>query len=209
MQSPVDHLVYAAPSLDRGMDGIERLLGVRPAPGGKHVGLGTHNALLSLGFGAYIEVIAPDPEQPPPAQPLPFGLTTITEPRLVTWAVSVTGIDDRVAAARDAGYEPGNPIPMSRKLPGGSELRWRIALRADRPGDGIVPFLIEWDPGPAHPSRTAPAGGRLVAFEAEHPHPETVQPILDALSVDLPLTQAARPALIATIEAPAGTVLLS
>jgi hypothetical protein len=209
MRSPVDHLVYGAPSLERGMDEIERLLGVRPAPGGKHVGIGTHNALLSLEFGAYLEVIAPDPEQPPPSSPLPFGLATLSEPRLITWAVSVTGIEERVAAARAAGYDPGGVVPMGRRLPDGSELRWRLALRPEGPGDGIVPFLIEWEPGPSHPSRAAPAGGRLINLEAEHSHPETLQPIFDALEIDLPLTEAARPALIATIEAAGGTVVLT
>ncbi len=47
--SRVDHLVYAVPDLDRGIAYIEQLLGIRATLGGRHVGRGTHNALLALG----------------------------------------------------------------------------------------------------------------------------------------------------------------
>jgi hypothetical protein len=97
---------------------------------------------------------------------------------------------------------------MTRRLPGGGELRWRLTLPRVRAGDGLVPFLIEWEPGP-HPSQTSPGGALLTELQGEHPQPDAVQPLLDALGVHLPLTESARPALIATIEGPNGTVLLS
>jgi hypothetical protein len=204
----LDHLVYAVRDLNAGIASIERLIGVRAAPGGKHTGRGTHNALLSLGTGSYLEIIAPDPEQPPPAEPRPFGLDRLREPRLVTWAVRVLDIDERVRNAIAAGYDPGPVVPLSRKLPDGSELRWRLTLPTVRGGDGLVPFLIEWEPG-LHPSQTAPSGAVLAELQGEHPHPESVLPLLEAIGVDLPLIESARPALIATIEGPNGTVLLS
>jgi hypothetical protein len=204
----LDHLVYAVRDLPAGIDYIERLAGVLATAGGKHASGGTHNALLSLGSGSYLEIIAPDPEQPAPAEPRPFGIDSLREPRLVTWAVRVDNLDSRIEAARGAGYDPGAAIAMSRRTPEGGELRWRLTLPKVRAGDGLVPFMIEWEPGEP-PSECAPAGATLVELQGEHPHPDAVLPLLHAMGVRLTLTEAARPALIATIEGPNGTVLLS
>jgi hypothetical protein len=207
-QGSIDHLVYAVPDLDAGIAQIERLLGVRAARGGKHTGRGTHNALLSLGGSSYLEIIAPDPHQADPPTPRAFGLDRRREPGLVTFAVRVPDIEHRAEQARAAGYDPGLILTMSRHLPNGDELRWELSANLELPGDGVVPFLIQWEPG-HHPSETAPAGARLVDLEAEHPRPQVVNVMLEALGVELTVTESARPALIATIEGPNGTVVLT
>jgi hypothetical protein len=204
----VDHLVYAAPELKAAVAAMEPRLGVRAGYGGKHTGRGTHNALISLGGDSYLELIAPDPEQPAPAEPRAFGLDTLREPGLVAWAMAVVDIEAAAEAARNDGYDPGPVVAMSRALPGGGELRWRLTLRRQPAGGGLVPFLIEWETA-SHPSATAPGGCRLAALSAEHPHPDSVAPMLAALRADLAVEEAARPALIATIEGPRGTVVLS
>ncbi|HEY5641090.1 MAG TPA: VOC family protein [Dehalococcoidia bacterium] len=205
----VDHLVYAAPSLDAGVTAMTERLGVTAAYGGKHTGIGTHNALLSLGNNIYLEIIAPDPDQPPPGEPLPFGLGDLHEPGLAAWALAVSDIEGRAEAARKAGYDPGPVIAIKRALPDGGELSWRLTIRRPIAGDGLVPFLIEWDAGGPHPSASSPAGCRLTDLTAEHPHPDEVSHMLSALGADLPLAEAPRPALIATIEGPHGTVVLT
>src|SRR5579872_4069529 len=81
----IDHLVYATPDLDRGISEIEATLGVKATPGGQHPGGGTRNALVSLGPTTYLEIFAPDPTQPAPEKPRPFGLDNLKRSRLVTW----------------------------------------------------------------------------------------------------------------------------
>jgi hypothetical protein len=103
----VDHLVYAAPELQVGIDRIESVLGVRATPGGQHPGRGTRNALLSLGPGTYLEIIGPDPEQPTPAQPRPFGIDDLKEPRLVTWAAKGKELEHLASEAGRGGVKLG------------------------------------------------------------------------------------------------------
>ena len=204
----LDHLVYAAPELERAVDEIERRVGVKPAFGGTHAGGLTHNALLSLGPGSYLEIIAPVSGGKAAAGALPFGLETLDEPRLVTWAVAVEDVERRVEAARAAGYDPGEMVESGRDLPDGSRLRWQLVVRAQPAADGIVPFLIHWMSEP-HPSATAPKGCQFVALRAEHPEPESVRATLEALGVDLSVREGSIPRLIATLETPNGRVELS
>jgi hypothetical protein len=90
----VDHLVYATPDMNVGIDTLERLLGVRATAGGQHPGLGTRNALIALGPSAYIEIIGPDPDQPKPAEPRRFGLDDLKAPTLLTWVAKGSQLDD-------------------------------------------------------------------------------------------------------------------
>ena len=102
----IDHLVYAVPDLQAAVADVAERFGVRAQPGGRHIGLGTHNALLALGPQTYLEIIAPDPEQPEPAAPRPFGIDGVSHGRLARWAVACDDIDEAVAAARSQGYDP-------------------------------------------------------------------------------------------------------
>ncbi|WP_329410113.1 VOC family protein [Nocardia vinacea] len=140
-------------------------------------GRGTRNFLLGLGDGSYLEIIGIDPDQPEPAQPRPFGLDELTEPRLVTWAVQVTDIDAVVAAARTAGFDPGDASVMSRTTPDGRIMQWRLTLQV-----------------------------KLRSLAAIHPDPATISTRLHALSADLEVRPGTKPTILATIAGPAGTL---
>ncbi len=203
----LDHLAYGVPDLDAARDELEERLGIRPMPGGQHRGISTHNAILALGEGVYLEVIAPDPNQPPPSRPRPFGLDALVDPRLVAWAAKAPDIDGRVKRARAAGYDPGNIIGLGRDLPDGGRLQWRLTFPDELEGDGLVPFLIDWGSAP-HPSVTAPQGCTLLSLRGEHPQPELVRPLLQALEVNLDVARGAAAVLIATLMTPKGEVQL-
>ena len=198
-------MAYGVPDLDAACHELAERLGVRPAPGGQHRGIGTHNAILALGEGVYLEVIAPDPNQPPPSRPRPFGLDALVDPRLVAWAARAPDIESRVEKARAAGYDPGNVIKLGRDLPDGGRLEWRLTFPGELAGDGLVPFLIDWGSAP-HPSVIAPQGCSLLSLRGEHPEPELVKPLLQALEVDLDVAKGRAPTLVATLQTPNGEI---
>ncbi len=205
-----DHLVVAALDLEMGCDWVEQQLGVRPQPGGRHVAMGTHNAVLSLGPRFYLEVIAVDPEGDAPARPRWFDLdeprmkAALAEgPQLVHW-VARTGEIDAVAARLP---DLGAVTPMAR-----GEFNWRITIPADghRPGRGLVPTMIEW-PGTRHPADgLTDRNLRLVALGAEHPDPAPVRRDLAALGLSdtLKVTYGKSPRLAAMIRTARGVATI-
>lgn len=203
----VDHLVYATPDLNRGVEEIEKLLGVRATPGGQHPGLGTRNALIALGPAIYLEIIAPDPEQPAPKAPRPFGIDGLKDSRLVAWAAKYANLEDLRARAARNRVSLGEVTSGSRRRTDGVLLSWRYTDPRTVLADGLVPFFIDWGQSP-HPAQTAAQGGSLVTLRAEHPDTQRVQSLLRALDLDIHVQSGARPALIATIETPRGVVEL-
>ncbi|HKW01428.1 MAG TPA: VOC family protein [Vicinamibacterales bacterium] len=204
----VDHLVFAVSDLDAGIARIEMLVGVRASAGGQHPGRGTRNALIALGPASYLEIIGPDPDQPKPDGPRPFGIDDLKTPRLVTWAAKGTNLDQLVTDARTKGVTYGLATPGSRRRPDGVLLTWRTTNPADASaGDGLMPFFIDWGAS-AHPSASAATGATLVGLRAEHPEPDRVLAMLRAVGVELPVTRGPVAVLVATIAGPKGRVEL-
>jgi hypothetical protein len=155
----------------------------------------------------YLELIAPDPGQPPPPHPRWFGLDSLDAPHLVTWAARCDDVDQRAAAARAAGLQLGEARGGRRELSDGEVVSWRLTYPDLRLGSGLVPFLIDWGKS-RHPSRTAPGGVRLVALRAEHPDPPIILGQLHHLGLELRVAPGPVPALIAVLDTPRGSVEL-
>ena len=159
----LDHLAIAAKTLEAGRDVVEQALGVRLQPGGQHPHFGTHNLLLGLEGGLYLEVIAIDPEAPKPDYPRWFDLDRFQgAPRLNNWICRT----DDMAGALAALPQAGRPIALSR-----GDLRWQMAVPEDGilPYDGMYPALIEWQCA-THPAGLLRATGcKLLRLTVSHP----------------------------------------
>ena len=198
----LDHLIYAVPDLEAAVAHFEAKLGAAPRAGGKHDGLGTHNALLSVGVQRYVELIAADPEQPAPMHPRPFGLDGLERARLVTWAVRSSDIAADVERSRQAGFDPGLVLDVSRQQPNGVRVAWKLSLRAEPYGDGLVPFVIDWGQA-AHPAEVG-ARCSLEGFRGFHPDPDSIRSALDALGVSFEVAIGGAPQLRAVVVGPSG-----
>jgi hypothetical protein len=207
----LDHLVVAATTLADGIGFVAHMTGAVPQPGGRHLAMGTHNALLRLGDRVYLEIIAVDPEGAKPPRPRWFDLDDVAlrgeigeRPRLIHW---VARTDDIERAAAASPVPLGTVTPMER-----GDYRWRITIPADgkRPAKGIVPTLIQWDVS-VHPAdRLAPSNVSIVQLAASHPEPAPVRAALAALGLaeTLSVSYDREVRLVAMLRTPRGVVTL-
>jgi hypothetical protein len=205
--SRIDHLVYATPDLEAGVNTIERLLGVRAAPGGSHPQWGTANALLSLGDSVYLEIIGPDPAQPDFLGQRVFGIDQVEGSRLTAWAARGENLDSLAGIPLVGEERIGQAFPASRQRPDGVTINWVLTDPRVRIADGLVPFFIDWL-DTQHPALVTPAGAILTGFRVEHPQPVFVAQQFAALGLEVSITEANEAAIVATITGPDGEVEL-
>jgi catechol 2,3-dioxygenase-like lactoylglutathione lyase family enzyme len=199
----LDHVILGCNDLDRGIAFVEDHTGVRAAFGGVHPGRGTRNALLSLGQRRYLEIMAPDPDQPDAKDPLALHLRKLSEPQITGWAVHPGDLGSFAKKLRDAGVAFEGPSPGSRKRPDGHVLQWQSLTLKDNLS-WLLPFFIEWSADSLHPSADAPAGCRLIRFEAVTPEPDKLAKTAALLLLDLPIIKGEKSQLRAIIAGPRG-----
>ncbi len=204
--SQVDHIIYATQDLAATVDDFEARLGVRAVPAGSSPGRGTHSALLALGDGKYLEIVAPDPTQQPPLR-LPWYFKGLKTPRIVLWAAKGVSLDSLRTTAVARGVPLGEVMSSSRTRPDGVVLNWRFTSPRVPIADGVVPFFIDWGDTP-HPSQSSPAGVRLKTFRGEHPDAHLVRRMLRQVGLRLPIRNADRPGLVAVLVGPGGQLEL-
>lgn len=204
----LDHLVFAVADLDEGIAQLEAATGVRAQFGGAHPGQGTHNAVIALGPRVYLEILAPDPNQPNPRSLPSLGLSETRRSRMVGWALNAPDLEGLIASAGAKGFPMVGPTSGGRQRPDGYQLSWRIATLADtRIGDGLAPFFIDWG-ATEQPTVRSPKGARLVSLRAQYLAPQSVQAVFDALDIPLMVEGGAEPALIAVLDTPRGRIEL-
>lgn len=207
----LDHLVLGARTLGDGVAWVAEKFGVAPQPGGRHLPMGTYNALLRLDGKRYLEILAIDPDGDVPFQARWFGMDDVhvrqaiaDEPKLLNWIARCNDID---AAA---GIDPriGPVHPMTR-----GDFHWRITIPTDGAcaENGLLPTLLQWGV-PMHPTERLPDQNcRLLKLAGAHPAPEKLLTVLRQLDLtgEIELAKAETAQLWADIETPGGLVRLS
>jgi catechol 2,3-dioxygenase-like lactoylglutathione lyase family enzyme len=134
MLTAIDHLVTVVPELDAAISSY-RELGFTVTPGGRHP-IGTHNALIGLADGSYLELIAffePNPQHRWYRRLQEGG-------GLIDFCMQTDDVDGDVEAFRDAGVPISDRRPLSRVRPDGYTVRWTLSIPDDHAG--VAPFLI-------------------------------------------------------------------
>jgi len=135
----VDHALIAVEDLDAGMRTYEQL-GFQVMRGGSHPQHGTHNALVPLADGAYLELMGvwdgALARQQPHTNRVLEALNG--DDRLALFALDSDDLDADVAQVRQRGFNISDPLPGERERPDGERVAWRTA----HPNDPRLPFLI-------------------------------------------------------------------
>ena len=139
----LDHLVYAASSLEQGIEAIYEATGMTATAGGSHPGNGTCNALLSLGSSCYLEIMAAD-FSVEIAGTLGEQLAGISQPGLCKWALGSNNLATLNTRLNEVGYQTLGPVDMGRTTADGRQLQWQLLFTGDLSFGNEMPFIIDW-----------------------------------------------------------------
>ena len=209
MRYRIDHFVWGAPDLAQGCEQLADLLGCKPVLGGQHPGMGTQNALLSLGDGIYLEIIAPR-EDPGPEGSLGHKIGALTAPGLITWVLRTDSLAE--VAERSGKCEPKltalGPMPTQRKTPAGDTLSWELLFLGGHAFGGLLPFFIDWQ-DTIHPSHTTPIAAQFVSLDIASPNAAELNLAFETLEIEQRVASARNATLTLELQTGAGTVTLN
>ena len=160
----------------------------------------THNKLMGLADGLYLEAIAINPSAPKPERPRWFDLDNFSgAPRLSNWICRSDALDQDMALLPNG---IGQAVQLTR-----GDLRWQMVV----PESGLLPFnnlcpaLIRWQTN-IHPAQTlAPTGCRLRRLIVSHPDVHVLQANVDrALTDERIVYEVGAMSLVAEFETPHG-----
>lgn len=194
----LDHIAVSGESLEEAVETIESALGVAMQPGGAHEIFGTHNRLLGLDDGSYIEAIAVDPSAPRPQRARWFDLDHFSGPaRLTNWICRSDDLSTELWRLPLA----GDPVHLTR-----GNLAWLMAVpqNGGLPYDNLHPALIQWKS--PHPSAVLTrCGCALRRLIVTHPEALALRRILAPVFDDpRVIYEPGTPALVAEIDTPHG-----
>ncbi|UWQ77862.1 VOC family protein [Leisingera sp. S132] len=199
----LDHLAVAGGTLDEAVAHTEDALGIPLGPGGAHARYGTHNRLIGLGDGLYLEAIAIDPDSEPEEQPRWFNLDRFEGPaRLNNWILRSGNLEAEKPLLPPHAQRH---VAMQR-----GDLSWLMTVPDDGflPFDNIFPAVLQWQ-GEPPAGRLPQSGCRLSRLILSHPEAAALQAALDRIISDPRIAvEPGAPAMMAEFETPHGRRVL-
>lgn len=150
----LDHVVLAACDLDAAMLQFENMTGIKPTPVGPLQGLGAKTAHVGLDDNRYLEILAPDMENP---GPLGDELATLKPGTLTPYHYSIRSSE--VSRLIEGyvydvlGWDPDH-IAMVQALPDGSIRQWDLLTMYGHDVGGVAPCYVKWKDPAQHPTAT-------------------------------------------------------
>lgn len=132
MSFRIDHVVILVRDLAQASEQYTNL-GFTVTPGGEHSDGATHNALVALADGSYLELIAFKRDAPKHR----WWRHVARGAGLIDWALLPSDIAEDIAEAAERGVSYSGPIDGGRTRPDGAELHWQTGL----PPTDDLPFL--------------------------------------------------------------------
>lgn len=197
----IDHIMLGIDDLDRGVKAFEEATGVKPVYGGKHP-RGTHNALVSLGDGTYVEIIAVQKGVSPPEDYA--GLAELHTLTPIGWAVSSKDSTELRKRLNAAGMFVTESSPGSRTTPAGKTLSWQTFNLKNNFEE--APFFIVWSAQTPHPSTTSPGGCTLQQWRIAGPHQKNLEQLRHTLELRADFADAKATAMRLALACPKGAV---
>lgn len=206
MNINIDHIVWACPDLESGIEAFEAMTGVRADGGGRHPELGTHNALIHLGNRCYLEIVAPDPNQA--SGPWGRSLQELTEPSLLHWVIARPNLADYTSGLSGLIGGHNEITGISRQHPTLGLLRWELLMLPKHDFGCLVPFLINWGES-THPTELLKHICTLMGVRITTPHLPDISRIGSWLGFNADYEEGNESKLEVVIETPNGEITLA
>lgn len=140
MKPGLDHVLVAVDDVAAAVEAF-RTLGFAAAAGGTHPAFGTHNGLVPLADGGYIELIGVLDRTLAVQHPHTARVVEALgrDNRLALFALQVDDADAEAARLKLSGIRADGPVNGERIRPDGVRVAWKSL----HPRDTRLPFLIE------------------------------------------------------------------
>jgi hypothetical protein len=207
VNTQVDHIMVGINNLDSGIAMLEEMTGVTAIYGGIHPGKDTRNALLSLGDGIYLELIAPQADLDTITNKFALQILDLNSPTPIHWAISTTDIQSTRSVVSEMGWDPDEVNSGGRDKPDGSSLSWRNFGISEGSDAASIPFFLEWGEGSAHPSTTSTKGCTFVKLII-HTSDSRISELAEALELRVEVVESEEDSLELVLDCDGNEVVL-